>query len=244
MYRMNWPAILYHGTSSRRAERIIKEGIVPNASPTPWPDYPGMEGRVSITVAYAWYYAAQASGDGEGDPCVVQIKTAMLDPSLFRADDDVLGQMVMHRDKLALAEADKVARTEGAEGGPMANIGAALASLECIGSLSFNGTIPPEAIIQAVALSPASRDNALFLGATLEPTITALNYRVCGEHYRALTEYPFTRVPVPSVAVRTMGKERVKEKVKCGDLPAYLLSELQYDLTPVQLYGDAWHVNN
>ena len=239
---MNWPPILYHGTSSRRAERIIAEGIVPNASPTPWPDYPGMEGRVSLTVAYAWYYAAQASGDDEGDPCVVAVDTSRIFGTLLRADDDALGQMVMHRDKLTLAEADKVARIEGAEGGPFANRGAALASLECIGSLSYNGPVMARAIIQAVSLSPDVKGNAQFLSATLEPTITATNYSLLGHHYRALTAYPFRREPVPSPTVSMVGREATEQLIAGSPLPLppALAKDQEYELECAVTLGKAW----
>jgi hypothetical protein len=62
-------------------------------------------------------------------------------------------------------------------------------SLEKLGNVSHEGVVPDSAITRAVAFDHKLQPR--FSADRLNPTVTTLNYSLCGEHYRALTAWLF-----------------------------------------------------
>ena len=59
------PLKLYHGTSSRFLDRILKHGIKPRGKGTSqWDKFPSRPDLVYLTTAYPFYFAIQAIKKG------------------------------------------------------------------------------------------------------------------------------------------------------------------------------------
>ena len=89
---------LYHGTSERVARLALQEGLLPrdeSGVESHWEDCPSGEEYVYLTVAYAGYFAMQATDrDEDGRWAIIEIDTDLLpdgDAHLY-PDEDFLEQ--------------------------------------------------------------------------------------------------------------------------------------------------------
>jgi hypothetical protein len=191
---------IYHGASEKQLKDILQNGIRPRSETgvSNWehtsesnPD------AVYLTKAYAGYFAACAS-QGEDRWVIIEIDTEKLDKNLFYPDEDFIAQ-AMKNDKTA---------QEDAEPGSWGMISKMLdlnelttlvrdhiedfqhlwvESLEYLGNCCYIGSVPVEAITRIGLFDPKS--NWEMAMAAQDPTITTLNYQICGDHYQALTRW-------------------------------------------------------
>lgn len=191
---------LYHGASEKQLEDIKQNGIRPRSETgvSNWehtsesnPD------AVYLTTAYAGYFAAQAAKEGERW-MIIEIDADKLDPDLFRPDEDFVAQSMKN---------DKEGQ-ENAEPGSWGSIAKMLSlneltgfvrdhiddfaylwsdSLNYLGNCCYIGAVPVDAITKIGLFDPKS--NWEIAMAAQDPTITMLNYQICGEHYQALSRW-------------------------------------------------------
>lgn len=152
--------ILYHGTSFRHYESIMRDGVMPRGKlghKGTWesPLFASAPDRVYLTRCFAMYYASSASKDGD-DGLILEIDTDLLDTSMLVPDEDAIIQShsIMPNDKSPLKKlsgpaARKMAITMA---GAQIGLGAWVASLKAIGGCAHVGVIPPSAITKAVRL--------------------------------------------------------------------------------------------
>lgn len=180
---------LYHGTSEKYAEDIIKYGLKPRGKKrSHWKGTPSHPGAVYLTNAYAVYFA-QAACNGRRDRLAIfEIEVGPAVLNLFAPDEDYLEQ-VTRRDPVWQKQAgtDMKKRTAWFKKRAFSHFSEEWEnSLARLGTCSYFGPIFPGAITR-VAFLPCDHD----LVFQSDPTITLINYSIMGAFYRNLTRTIF-----------------------------------------------------
>lgn len=183
---------LYHGTSERNLKAILKDGLKPRGSKATgnWDTCPSNPKTVYLTNAYALYYALNAARTG--NLLVVEIDTDYKMADMFVPDEDAIEQVLRGRDGVA---GDMVTRTMhyrkmlptlmGGVEHPFVQD-----SLKALGNCGCMGTVRPWAITRYAIINRKQVDKAL-LWQAMDPSITVLNYRICGTRYRNMVRWVF-----------------------------------------------------
>jgi len=184
---------LYHGTSGKAGKRILQEGIQPRSDLGNWEDMPSNPDAVYLTDAYAPYFAAVAAHD-EDEMAIVEVESDRLNEVYLCPDEDYLEQgsrnNVMDGDALAGLRAcgqDMHKRTAWFRDHILAFQGYWMSSIQHLGTCCYLGSIEPDAITR-VTFIKQSKVMPL-IGMAMDPSISLLNYQICGAKYRALTQW-------------------------------------------------------
>lgn len=176
---------LYHGTTERHLESILRDGLRPRGSANGgnWEAYPSRPDMVYLTTAYPLYFAAANANEGER-LLILELELGELDDTRLYPDEDAVAQSISHRESRPLAEVqhEVVVNLEGWQDN-WAH------ALKAMGTVAHQGTIDPETIRQAVLIDPDARMSPWLFMTMLDPTITILNYKVKGTFYTQLTEW-------------------------------------------------------
>ena len=170
---------LYHGTSERNLEKLLKDGLAPRGEGiTNWKEYPSRPDMVYLTQAYALYFAISAS-DTDTERCLImEIDTTKLNQTKFFPDEDFLaqeaGSLMMHeffRDNIF----DHKKRWKD--------------SLLQLGNVAYRGKVHPYAFSRYCLFDAKVRPEIAMNA--LDPTISIMNYKFCGPKYRRLISWLF-----------------------------------------------------
>lgn len=176
------PPFLYHGTNEDAARKALVEGLKPRGETgaSNWDHTkPSYTDLVYLSRCYAPYFALNASEDSDKWG-IVEIDTNFLDPELFYPDEDHL----FFNDELDSEEA-AVFRAHA----PDNYRSMWLDSLESLGNCAYGGVIPPEAIRRIAVFDPGSNQSIVW--AAIDPSITPMNHKFCGNFYADLTQWFF-----------------------------------------------------
>lgn len=103
------PPRLYHGTSTRHLESILRNGICPRGRKRSvdknWPSHPR---RVYLSDAFAFKFGLDAMANKEG-VVIFEVDTGLLPSWNFAADDDVVAEKLTQVDGMEWLEAVKKA---------------------------------------------------------------------------------------------------------------------------------------
>jgi hypothetical protein len=175
---------LYHGTAAANLPAIAAEGLKPRGkrkgnwthSVDSCPD------AIYLTNAYALHYAHSAAKPG-ADLAVLEIDAGLLAPWLLTPDEDWLEQTSRKSEGHAPLDRPMKYRTRWYRKRLMKYAAHHENSLAGLGNCAYHGPIPAMAITR-VALVDAKTNLDLIMVAGLDPTISLINYRVCGPKYR------------------------------------------------------------
>lgn len=178
--RFTIPKRMYHGTAFINASKIFKQGITPRGNRKGnWDKYVSRDSTVYLTVAYPFYFAEQAVWSIKKDQAIVfEIDLTMLDQRLLYPDEDFISQafndienhehykqtIEQYRDCWAL-------------------------SVEHLGSCCYKGMIPKKAFTRTCRVDFDKR-RELWM-AVMDPTISLMNYKFCGDKYRDMIAWFF-----------------------------------------------------
>lgn len=189
---------LYHGTSESRARRALIEGLRPRGEregedTDRWNGCPSSGDHVYLTVAYAPYFAAAASGEDERW-AIIEIDTDLLPDGMdaLVPDEDFLEQATRNETppkEWGLPTEGMEARTEWFRDRLHWFAHLWEQSVDNLGNCAHEGSIPPEAITRVVFVDPARPENKAAVFMACDPSISILNYRFTGSKYRALTRW-------------------------------------------------------
>ena len=177
---------LYHGTSDRYLASILKHGLRPRGrrKKSNWGSYPSRPDCVYLTEAYAPYFAEQATNVKKGErSLIVEVEVDEQDPRLL-PDEDFIAQAMASQLKVSI-EAVHLGVRNALEG----YAHHALDSLRGLGNVCIKGLVSPEAISRYVVVD-FSKQTELWQ-VCLDPSISLLNYRFCGEKYKSVIKWLF-----------------------------------------------------
>lgn len=188
---------LYHGTSLRKAARIMDVGLEPRRSKSGnWQHtMPSRTDCVYMTVAYAMYFALNACKVHSEHPVVFEIDTLQLNPFSLLPDEDYLEQATRrvegkaHIDLPPEEIKGMAARTRWFRERLHNYNDYWENSIIGLGNCCFQGVIPPKAITRFAVVE--SEHQAEFCWQAMDPTITILNYQIVGAKYRGMTKWLF-----------------------------------------------------
>lgn len=177
---------LYHGTSDRNLDSILRHGIRPRGrrKKSNWDSYPSRTDCVYLTNSYAAYFAEQSADRKKGErSLVVEVEIDETDSRLL-PDEDFIAQAIATRLKVSIESVHRGIR-DSLEG----YAHHALDSLAGLGNVCLKGTVKPESIIR-YAIVDFTKQKELWQFC-LDPSISLLNYRFCGDKYRSVIEWLF-----------------------------------------------------
>lgn len=191
---------LYHGTSERLVPRILRRGLQPRGRRASRWQHASAPDRVYLTTAYAPYFAANACRGGERW-AIIELDTDRLEPGHLLPDEDWLEQSSRGDPAMpaALQAMDMAGRTRWFRNRAADFAELWSASLDGLGTCAHRGTVMPTAFTRLALIDPR-RSPAMALRA-LDPSISLLNYRLCGAAYRAITRWAFEPVALEDLTV-------------------------------------------
>lgn len=191
---------LYHGTTERIAKLALTEGILTRNDSDHDGNWPKMDSSmfaVYMSLAYGPYFAVCATERSDDERCaLIEIDTDLLNEFDLVPDEDAMEQGTRSGGDGARAIAEAFDDDTLLTGNMHERTAWIRDNLECfgeywewsinaLGNCAYNGSIPPEAITRVTTFSP--RHPLVF--SVLDPCITVMNYRMCGDKYKALTRY-------------------------------------------------------
>jgi hypothetical protein len=201
---------LYHGTTAKHLEAVLSLGLIPRFERKSTWDMASRKDCVYLTTAYAPYFAINAIKDKGDGLMLVEVETDLL-PDYFVPDEDFLEQAMRKSDNMR----DKTMkqRTAAYRNKLQNFIGTDIwkKSAAQLGTCAFAGSIPSSAITRIAVADDSDKALLPILSYCLGPSITTINYQLCGGQYRDLTQWFFTRNHREFLAAReqdmlTMGR--------------------------------------
>jgi hypothetical protein len=180
--------ILYHGTSERHVERILKEGLRSRKYTkmrSNFDKHPSHTEMVYLSNCYAPYFAANASKDGRWAIIEVNVDEENLLP-----DEDFMEQASRGTHRIQTLSLEE--RTAEFKEDLQAYAEHALDSLKHLGTVAHDGMIR-DTEIERIALFDHSKNMYMAMMA-LDPTISLLNHKILGKHYENVTRWFFESV--------------------------------------------------
>lgn len=179
---------LFHGTSDRHLDAIIKDGLKPRGkSKGNWKHTILSNPKaVYLTEAYALHYALCATDPGNGDRlAILEIDADTINEPLLAPDEDFLEQATRLQQGSHLAPIDKPMkyRTRWYRKRLAGFQSYWRDSLSGLGNCTYHGTIPPRAIKRVAMLDQKTNADLIWM-AGLDPQISLMNYRIVGAKYR------------------------------------------------------------
>ena len=182
---------LYHGTTTKHLDHILKQGITPRYKNSigNWKDNPSRDDMVYLSNAYACYFAYVTAGEQGGDPLVleVNVKKDRLYPY-----EDYLEQFtrVDPAWKEIVEQTSMEFRTEHFKKTLLDYKDYFEDSLQFLGNACHKGIIKPKNIVRYSILDD---DKVLEYS---DPTITLQNYIYLGDRYRELSKSTMWQKPL------------------------------------------------
>lgn len=176
---------LYHGTSARYLEAILKYGIRPRneTGNSNWEKFKSRPDLIYLTTAYPLYFAANTTEVKNGESAlIVEIDSRRLNKDLFYPDEDFIAQVIAHREGRSLEIVQKEV-TRDLEGYRHTWE----KSLKGMGTCSYQGTILTETIDKYVVIDLKKRPE-LWMSMT-DPLITVMNYKFRGAYYEDFVKW-------------------------------------------------------
>lgn len=186
--------LLYHGTSEKRANKILKEGFKPRGKKKGnWGHtVESAENAIYLTdSAFALHFSGAATTKPtDGRQVIIEIDTDYLLPSQLVADEDAAAQTftVPGMERATLNEKSEFFKKMLVELAVHHNFGYQ-ESLDALGTCAVLGEIPIHAIKRAIFIN--SKASYLLMMNGVDPTITKINRLILGERYKKMIKVMF-----------------------------------------------------
>ena len=184
-------SVLYHGTSERFLEKILRMGICPRgrAPSENWPaKFASRKDMVYLTSAYAGYFAYNAV-QSEERMLILEVDQDKLDVERMFPDEDYLGQCYAKQFDVPLETAHAQIRSR---------LGTFRhhwrASLSGMGTVAYRDAVPIEAVKRYALLEITGRPR--LWTSFMDPSISIINFQHCGPKYIGMLEWVFGDRPL------------------------------------------------
>jgi hypothetical protein len=180
-------SLLYHGTSSKYLSRILSQGIKPRGTQRRgnWETYPSRHDFVYLTTAYAPYFAWNAADVRNGEQAlIVEVDSQRLPETRLFPDEDFVAQAISQTEGRPLSEVHPKVRDTILYYGDLAS-----ASIQHLGNVAHRGVVPPEIITRYATIDLKKQRDLAW--ACCDPSISTINYRLCGSKYRSIISWIF-----------------------------------------------------
>lgn len=174
---------IYHGTSSRFLNSILKKGIIPRRKRNGhWEDYPSHPDMAYLSIAYPFYFAA-CTADNDELSLVLEIDTDLLDEKLFYPDEDFIAQGLAGPS----GDLNKIHNTARRNLAKFRDYWQE--SINRMGNCCYKGVIPPKAIMRYCLFDRRQRPTLNI--AFLDPAISIINYTFMNAKYKGMVQWMF-----------------------------------------------------
>ncbi len=181
---------LYHGTSERYLQQILRDGLQPRGElDGNWEKCPSRSDCVYLTVAYAPYYGFFTANEEE-QIVIVEVDSNLLKRGNLLPDEDYIAQAT---EKDAIPGETLEERTIWVRDRLHTFADYQEMSLNGLGNCCYRGTISLEAITRIAIAEPDKTSNLCLMAA--DPTITIMNFALMQDVYQNLTR-AFAGYPV------------------------------------------------
>jgi hypothetical protein len=176
---------LYHGTSERWLEDILRRGIIPRgeAGEGNWDEFPSRPDMVYLTTAYPLYFAASMATEGDRLVVLETELDELAEGRLF-PDEDVIAQSISHFQLRPLKQVqhEVVDNLEAWQD-------KWLDALEAMGTVAYQGVVGTGRIQRVALIDVKARETPALFFKMMDPSISILNFKVMGDYYIQLTEW-------------------------------------------------------
>ena len=175
---------LYHGTAARHLDSVLSHGLRPRGRKAGnWREYPSRRDMVYMTTAYAPYFAMQSLGKKDMTLLLVEVESDRLDETLLHPDEDFVAQAIAHQKNRPISDFhDEVRRSLEFYRHHWKD------SVSGLGNAAYKGTIPADAITRLCTVDLTRQSDLMIV---CDPTISIINYHLCGERYRSIIAWLF-----------------------------------------------------
>lgn len=175
---------VYHGTSSKNLKTILKNGLKPRGkSKGNWDSFPSRNDMVYLTTAYAPYFAISSCKKME-KALVLEIDLDVLDRTDLYPDEDFVAQVLAHQQNSSIEDVHDYVRDN------LEHFQHCFEdSLNGLGNISHKGIVSPSAVSRYCLIDIKSRSDLGMM--CLDPSISIMNYRFCGNRYRSIISWLF-----------------------------------------------------
>ena len=172
---------LYHGTSFKHLEKILKIGIAPRfRRKTVWPDNPSRKDMVYLTTAYPFYFAQSAAMDKSKLVVFETNSDNLNNDRIFPDEDFIYQQLKIQKQELPLEDIRDMI-----DGWQIYWKD----SIKGLGNCAYQGLITTSSITR-YCIADLSERSTLTMN-ILDPSISLMNYKFMGEYYRQLVAWFF-----------------------------------------------------
>jgi hypothetical protein len=175
---------IYHGTNAKNLSSILAKGIQPRGKKKGnWESFPSRPDMVYLTTAYAPFFAIQSCKTGE-KALVLEIDMDKLDSRNLFPDEDFIVQAIAIQTNQAIEDVHEDIKNNIEDYQHHFED-----SIRGLGNVSHKGIVPAGAVSRYCLIDTKKR---LDLTVTsLDPSISLMNYRFCGERYRSIISWLF-----------------------------------------------------
>lgn len=171
---------VYHGTGIQHLVSILTNGLRPrNKKKSNWKEFPSRKDMVYLSTAYAPYFAMINNSD---KAVILEIEIDELDQDKLFPDEDGIAQALSQQEKVPLDEVHDQVKDNLEFYQHLA-----MASIDLIGNICYQGTIKPEQIKRYTTIEFNKRTELTMICG--DPSISVMNYKLCGNKYRTFTEW-------------------------------------------------------
>lgn len=208
---------LYHGTSERYLQQILRNGLQPRGElDSNWEKCPSRSDCVYLTVAYAPYYGFFTANEEERI-VVVEVDSNLLYRGNLLPDEDFIAQASGKDDDIPGETLEE--RTIWVRDRLHTFADYQEMSLKGLGNCCYRGTISLEAITRIAIAEPDKTSNLCLMAA--DPTITIMNFALMQDVYQNLTR-AFAGYPVEARTLVLDCVATLREKIDAEKFAEYL----------------------
>jgi hypothetical protein len=178
---------LYHGTTDKHLASVLACGLLTRESTreSNWETYPSRKDCVYLTDAYAPYFAWTAADIQHGEKAlIVEVDSSALDEEGWLPDEDFIAQAIANQEKKSIDDVHAEVRDT-----LELYRHHAWDSLAHLGNICHQGAVAASTITRYATIDLGKQRDLAW--ACMDPSISLINYRICGGKYRSIISWIF-----------------------------------------------------